>query len=85
METIKTENKVESKSPEQKKIEEIKMGLEQVNVSLMKSSTEVTLLFKHMMDNRDKDLLWDLMFDVVERMQLAIASSVSFEEKLFYS
>ena len=68
METIKTENKVESKSPEQKKIEEIKMSLEQVNVSLMKSSIEVTLLFEHMMVNRDKDLLWDLMFDVVDDM-----------------
>lgn len=88
MEAIKTENraenKAESKSPEQKKIEEIKMGLEEINLSLKKSSMEVTLFFEHLMEHRDKDFLWDLMYDVVERMQLAVASSISFEKELFY-
>ena len=84
METIKTENNVESKSAEQKKIEQIKMGLEPINIDLRKAYLEVLLLFEHLNENREEDYLYDLMFDVIERMQLAVANSVEFENS-FYS
>lgn len=79
METIKTENKVESKSPEQKRIEQIKMDLEPINIALQKASLEVSLLFEHLNMNREEDYLYDLMFDVIERMQSAVDTSVKFE------
>ena len=82
METIKTENKVESDLLE-KKICKIRMCLEEINLSLLKSSTEVALLLEYFLEHRDEVFLWDLMFDVVERMRLAVASSVEFE-KSFY-
>lgn len=79
METIKTENKVESKSPEQKRIDQIYMDLEPINLALQKASLEVSLLWEHLNEHREEDYLYDLMFDVIERMQLAVTTSVEFE------
>ena len=78
METIKTENKVESKSLNEEEIKEIYSESNRINQELRSSASDLVAFLEHLNENRDKEILWSLLWDVIERMDLAVMSSVNY-------
>ena len=78
METIKTENKVESKTLNLEEIKEIYSESNRINQNLKSSTFDLVAFLEHLNENRDKEVLWSLLWDVIERLSLAVNSSVDY-------
>lgn len=78
METIKTENKVESKTLNQDEIKKIYIESDKVNQRLTSSLLNLSSFLEHLNENRDVEILWNLLWDVVEELRLSISSSVKY-------
>ena len=73
------ENKKDIKSLEQVKLEQFFFDFEPINLSLKKCSAEISVVFNYLSLHRDEEFLWDLMLDVIERMEKAVSESSDLE------
>ena len=80
METIKTENKIESKKENKNTLSRAKF--EEINLSLSCALLKIKLVAEHLDFNRDDDIAYGLLFDAVKELEHSVSSSVNYEKQL---